>query len=262
MTLRQPVKISGWSFNAETVKMKVSPADSGKGIIFNNQIKVCVDNAQVMANCTSLKQADKEVMMVEHFLAACYGLGLTHLSVQIDGGVLPFGDGSASPFVCAFCRAGLSNSDVETQNLVSLREPVTIKKGKSFILAVPAAKLRINCFIDYSFVGRQFFSAVITKKLFQEEIAPARTFGRVADSRQPSALSHLEHRLGFTLQRVQDWVFPKRLRFRNEPCRHKVLDLLGDLALLGRPLQAEIFAFNPGHRLNLALVRRIREMGE
>lgn len=246
----RPVKISGWGLNGKLAKMEVKAADSGAGIVFNRGIKAAVENAQVIGNCTCLKSDKGIVMMVEHFLAACYGIGLFDLMVEVQGRMLPFGDGSARPFVRTFSRAVLGNT--MSQEPLKLRTPVGVKQGMSFILLIPAEKLRINCLIDYPYVGRQFFSEFITRKSFQEEIAPARTFGRLIPN-------HLEHRLGFGLKRVQGWIFPKRLRFNNEPCRHKVLDLLGDLALLGRPLQAEIFAFNPGHRLNLALVRRVKE---
>jgi len=303
----QRVLISGWGLNGKKVRMEVSPGYPGAGIIFNNSIKANVDNAKISGNCTCLKlhkrrvmtnpkskilnpksqslpglrssvlglpSSEQGVMMVEHFLAACYGLGLWDLMVEIhnwslgicqfsDSQYLPFGDGSALEFVRAFCRAGLSNTDVETQDFVSLRAPVKVRSGKRFIVAFPASRLRINCLIDYPFVGRQFFSAVMTRNLFVKELAPARTFGRYrrsTDGETQDLVSLLEKRLGYRLKREGAWVFPKRLRFKNEFCRHKTLDLLGDLALLGRPLMAEIFAFNPGHRLNLALVRKITEL--
>ncbi|MEO0068244.1 MAG: UDP-3-O-acyl-N-acetylglucosamine deacetylase [candidate division WOR-3 bacterium] len=251
MRLLQPVKISGWGLNGKVAKMEVNGADGGAGIVFNRSIKAAVENAQVIGNCTCLKSGKGMVMMVEHFLAACYGIGISDLMVDIEGGMLPFGEGSAQPFVRAFLRAGLVNT--KSQETVKLRSPIGVKDGKGFILLVPGEKLRIHCLIDYPHLGRQFFSGFITRKFFCEEIAPARTFGRPP--------RHLKERLGFGLKRVRGWVFPKRLRFNNEPCRHKVLDLLGDLALLGRPLQGEIFAFNPSHSLNLILVRRLKEMG-
>ncbi|MGQ9708278.1 MAG: UDP-3-O-acyl-N-acetylglucosamine deacetylase [bacterium] len=255
MKPRNPVQFSGWKLtNSRRVRMKILPAENGTTIVFNNRLIAAVPYARAWGNCTCLIMDGKRVLMVEHLLAACYALRMTSLNFQLDTDTVPFGDGSALPFVRALIRGGFKR----TTNLdpLRLKKPVMVRQGKRVIIALPSKRLRINCLLSHPDVGEQFFSGIITRKSFIEQIAPARTFGRFKD------IVGLEQCLGFRIKIINGWVFPQRWRFKNEPCRHKVLDLLGDLALLSQPLQAQNFAFNPGHRLNLRLVRKITELEE
>jgi UDP-3-O-[3-hydroxymyristoyl] N-acetylglucosamine deacetylase len=265
MTCHHSISLSGWDLKtSRRVRMKILPAEPGTGIVFNGRLRAVVAYARVSGNCTCLSMDRERIRMVEHFLAASYALGVSALNVQLDAGTLPFGDGSARPFVRALIKGGFRNT--AGPEPLRLKEPIVVSQGKRILIALPAPKLRINCLFSHSVLGNQFFSAVITRKNFIEQIAPARTFGRLNDVGQSfrsgckaKALPYRGGVLGFRVKRVDGWVFPARWRFRNEACRHKVLDLLGDLALLSRPLQAEIIAFNPGHQLNLRLVSLINE---
>ena len=269
MTCHHSISLSGWDLKtSRRVRMKILPAEPGTGIVFNGRLRAVVAYARVSGNCTCLSMDRERIRMVEHFLAASYALGVSALNVQLDAGTLPFGDGSARPFVRALIKGGFRNT--AGPEPLRLKEPIVVSQGKRILIALPAPKLRINCLFSHSVLGNQFFSAVITRKNFIEQIAPARTFGRLNAVGQSfrsgckakckaKALPYRGGVLGFRVKRVDGWVFPARWRFRNEACRHKVLDLLGDLALLSRPLQAEIIAFNPGHQLNLRLVSLINE---
>ena len=193
--------------------------------------------------------------MVEHLLAACYGLGVTDLAVETTGRELPMGDGSAEPYVRLLSKAGIVRYE-DGPRPARLKRPVLVKLGRRFIAAVPANGLTLNCLTLFPEFGPQFCSFPVTQTSFVREVARARTLARTDMS--PAALGR-RYALRFRLKRTGRFVCAERLRFRDEPCRHKALDLLGDMALLGRPLEAEVFAFMPGHRLNLAFVRRVRE---
>jgi UDP-3-O-acyl-N-acetylglucosamine deacetylase len=190
--------------------------------------------------------------MVEHLLAACAGLGITDLLADVAGRELPFGDGSAMPYVRLLRRAGRRGLAADLPP-IELRRPVAVGGG-GFIIAVPARTLRISCLAGIPGQPAATVAVRPTGRQFEQELAPARTFG---DSRlQPARLRRVL-RLGFGLARIGRTVVPARSRLPDEACRHKLLDLLGDLWLLGRPLRAHLFAFRPGHELNLRFARAL-----
>jgi UDP-3-O-[3-hydroxymyristoyl] N-acetylglucosamine deacetylase len=193
--------------------------------------------------------------MVEHLLAACYGIGVTDLAVETGGARLPIGDGSAEPYVRLLRRAGIVRYK-EGPEPARLKRPVRVKEGARFIAAVPARGLVVNCLTRFPEFGPQFCSFALTPASFVRNVARARTLARTNES--PNTL-RTKYGMQFGLRRVGRFVCAKRWRFRDEPCRHKVLDLLGDLALLGRPLEATIFAYMPGHRLNLAFALKVEK---
>jgi len=237
------------------VGVRFNPAGPGAGIWFNAAVRVLLANARVVGHATCLGPGRRRVRMVEHLLAACYGLGITDLAVATSGAELPLGDGSAEPYVRLFRKAGIVRYR-EGPDKARLARPVLVKDGARFIAAVPAEGLTVNCLTHFPEFGPQFCSFAPASASFVSEIAPARTFAQTR-----VAPSTLRRRLGlrFGLNRVGRFVCPAQSRFLHEPCRHKALDLVGDLALLGRPLGAAVFAFMPGHRLNLLFARRIEK---
>jgi UDP-3-O-[3-hydroxymyristoyl] N-acetylglucosamine deacetylase len=241
--------ITGFTRAGHPVKMEIRPAPFGTGIIFNARIPALLRYARVENHSTHLRYGNHTITAVEHFLAACTGLGITDLEIKLSAPELPFGDGSSRPFVRSLLRAGPFNRATP----LPLTEPVAVRAETGLIVALPAPGLKIHCLIDYPLTGEQFFTAQISRQRFIREIAPARTFGPATPEIEP-----LLRRLPFRVKNKGGWLFPDRLRFPDEPCRHKILDLLGDLALLGRPLQAEIFAYNPSHRLNLKFLRSLK----
>ena len=193
--------------------------------------------------------------MVEHLLAACYGLGVTDLAVETSGSELPIGDGSAEPYARLFRRAGIVRYD-SGPGTSRLTRPVLVTQGERFIAAVPAKGLAINCLTRFPEFGTQFCAFTVTPASFLRTVARARSLARTGTS---PAVFRKKYGLRFRLKRVGRFVCAERWRFPDEPCRHKALDLLGDLALLGRPLEAEVFAFMPGHRLSIAFAREIEK---
>jgi UDP-3-O-[3-hydroxymyristoyl] N-acetylglucosamine deacetylase len=233
--------------------VRLSPAGPATGIWFNGSARATVANAGVSGHATCLGRGRGRARMVEHLLAACYGLGVTDLAVETKGATLPIGDGSAQPYANLLQRAGIVAYE-DGPEPARLRRPVLVKEGTRFIAAVPAMGLTINCLTRFPEFGPQFCSFVLTPAAFLKEVAAARTLAQTdaspADLRQKLSLR-------FELKRAGRFVCAAQWRFSDEPCRHKALDLLGDIALLGRPLEAKVFAYMPGHRLNHAFARRV-----
>ena len=233
--------------------VRLTPAGPGAGIWFNGHVQATVSNAGVSGHATCLGQGRHKVRMVEHLLSACYGLGVTDLAVETSGVELPIGDGSAEPYVRLLTKAGIVRYK-EGPEPARLKRPILVKQGLRFIAAVPAKGLAINCLTRFPEFGPQFCSFALTPAAFIRNVAPARTLAQTDAS--PSAIG-AKYGMKFALRRAGRFVCAERWRFRDEPCRHKALDLLGDIALLGRPLKAAVFAHMPGHRLNIAFVREV-----
>ncbi len=237
------------------VSVRLSPAGPGVGIWFNANVRAAPVNASVVGHATCLGRGRRRIRMVEHLLAACNGLGITDLAVDASGAELPLGDGSAEPYVRLLRRTGIVRYK-EGPEPARLRRPILVRQGLRFIAAVPAEGLTLNCLTDFPEFGPQFGSLAVTPASFLRAVARARTF---ALTDEPPAAFGRKHGLRFRLKRVGRFICAQRWRFRDEPCRHKALDLLGDIALLGRPLKAAVFAYMPGHRLNIAFARRVEK---
>lgn len=194
--------------------------------------------------------------MAEHLLAALVGIGLTDVSVEVSGVEVPFMDGSALPFVRAIRRVGVVRRRLASRPAI-LHRPVVVGDRQRFIVALPASVLKLSYFgVSPRDGTRAAISIVPTRATFEREIAPARTFG---PTRQHASTECLRKRLGlrFALEHVAGSILPRHERRPHEWLRHKILDLMGDLAVLGRPLRAHVVACQTGHGDNLVLVRRI-----
>jgi UDP-3-O-[3-hydroxymyristoyl] N-acetylglucosamine deacetylase len=204
--------------------------------------------------CTALKLDQRRLATVEHLLAALAGVGLTAVTLLVEGDEIPLLDGSAQPWVEAIAEAGLQGLGGRPVS-EPLSRPITLQQGQSFVTALPSDRLRLAAAIEFpqAAIGRQFFSVELSPEAFVRDIAPARTFGfreqvehlRAAGLIQGGALDNALVCDG------DHWLNPP-LRFADEPVRHKLLDLLGDLALAGLP-QAQVFAFRGSHGLHTAL---------
>jgi len=210
--------------------------------------------------CTALRLGQERLATVEHLLAALAGTGLTDLELWLDGEEIPLLDGSAQPWVEAIAEAGLQSLG-ERGPLQPLAEPITRQQGASFVTALPSDALRIGAAIEFpqGAIGRQVFSLTLTPESFVQELAPARTFGFRDQVEQLRAAGLIR---GGALDNAlvcdgDHWVNPP-LRFADEPVRHKLLDLLGDLALAGLP-RAQVFAYRGSHGLHTALAAALAD---
>ncbi|MFM7753161.1 MAG: UDP-3-O-acyl-N-acetylglucosamine deacetylase [Cyanobium sp.] len=204
--------------------------------------------------CTALNLGGRRLATVEHLLAALAGTGLTQAAIWVDGPELPLLDGSALPWVHLIAEAGLRPLGPRAA-APRLDRPLTLQDGSSFVTALPAAGLHLGAAIDFKqpAIGRQVLALPLSPRTFVAEIAPARTFGLLSQVEQLRAAGLIR---GGALDNAlvcdgERWLNPP-LRFADEPVRHKILDLLGDLALVGLP-QAQVFAYRGSHRLHTDL---------
>lgn len=251
-SIRRPVTLRGVDprrfDRAETL---LAPAVAGSGVVING-VRVGTRSADVFSHTVRVGR----IALVEHLLAACSGLGVTDLAVSVKGRSLPLLDGSALPWVRALERAGLRRAG--TVSPLRLRRSVNVSEGNSVIVALPADRLAVTCLALAPDGSAQTVSWRAGSAAFERQLAPARTFGPLADG----TLTVARLKLGYAVRAVGGVFAPARARLPHEACRHKILDLVGDLALLGRPLCAELFAVCPGHRLNLALARALMRQTE
>jgi UDP-3-O-[3-hydroxymyristoyl] N-acetylglucosamine deacetylase len=204
--------------------------------------------------CTCLRLGDRRLATVEHLLAALAGTGVSQAELLVDGEEVPLLDGSGLPWVEAIGEAGLSEQGERREPaLPSL--PLTLAQGESFVTVLPSDRLRLAAAIDFpqAAIGRQLYSLDLTPERFVAEIAPARTFGFREQVEQLLAAGLIR---GGALDNAlvcdgDGWMNPP-LRFGDEPVRHKLLDLLGDLALVGLP-RAHVFAYRGSHGLHTAM---------
>ena len=204
--------------------------------------------------CTALRLGQERLATVEHLLAALAGTGLTDLELWLDGEEVPLLDGSALPWVEAIAEAGLTSLG-ERAPMTPVTEPITRQQGHGFVTAMPSDALSIGAAIEFpqAAIGRQVFSLTLSPEAFVRELAPARTFGFREQVDQLRAAGLIQ---GGALDNAlvcdgDHWLNPP-LRFEDEPVRHKLLDLLGDLALAGLP-KAQVFAYRGSHGLHTAL---------
>jgi UDP-3-O-[3-hydroxymyristoyl] N-acetylglucosamine deacetylase len=210
--------------------------------------------------CTALQLEQRRLATVEHLLAALAGVGITAATLLVEGEEIPLLDGSAQPWVEAIAEVGLQTLG-ERPSPTPLAAPITLQQGQSFVTALPSDRLRLGAAIEFPqpAIGRQLFSLELSPAAFVEQIAPARTFGFKDQVDQLLAAGLIK---GGALDNAlvcdgDTWLNPP-LRFADEPVRHKLLDLLGDLALAGLP-QAQVFAFRGSHGLHTALARSLAE---
>jgi len=259
-TIAAPFSLSGIGLHSgEQVSVTVSPApiDTGRYFIYGGA-KIAADTSVVSASqlSTELRQNGSSVRTVEHLLSALFGMGIHNACIELDRPELPILDGSALPWVEAIAKVGIT-TQVDGDRLRPLTEVVTVRKGDSFVTAIPADTLRFTYGIDFPSraIGEQWFSWAPAIADFCDEfvreIAPARTFTLAIYINQMRAAGLIK---GGSLDNAivcdgDRWINPP-LRFDNEPCRHKLLDLIGDLSLLGFLPRAHILAFKASHNLH------------
>ncbi|MEB3303365.1 MAG: UDP-3-O-acyl-N-acetylglucosamine deacetylase [Cyanobacteriota bacterium] len=207
--------------------------------------------------CTALQLGQRHLATVEHLLAALAGTGVSHAELWVEGEEIPLLDGSALPWVEAIGEGGLKPLGPRT--LKPLPAPITRQQGQSFALALPSNQIHLSAAVEYpqAAIGRQVFSLPLTPEAFVAEVAPARTFGFLEQVEQLREMGLIQ---GGALDNAlvcdgERWLNPP-LRYADEPVRHKLLDLLGDLALVGLPL-AQVFAYRGSHGLHTALARAL-----
>ena len=297
-TIKKEISISGVGLHTGTKStLTFKPARPNSGIYFKRtdledqvEIRADIDHVVDISRGTTLGANGAKVHTVEHVLAAVFGLEIDNLCVEINGKEPPVGDGSAQHFVNALLEAGIEEQD-EIKDYLVIDQTVHYRdeENKVEVVALPTDDLRITVMIDYMnpALGSQHSGLFSLEKEFVSEFAPARTFcflsevaeltkqglikgGEIGNAvvivdKQLSEeeLEELKENLG-----IKEKVFigntgilnDLKLKFKNEPARHKVLDLLGDLALVGAPIKAQILAARSGHKSHIEFVKMIRKL--
>lgn len=271
-TIQREISIKGVGLHtAKSANLVFKPAEVDSGINFVRTdlpgkpvIKACIENSATQAHSprkTSLFSDGVELYTVEHLMAALSGLAIDNLRIEIDNLEVPGLDGSSVNFLNALSDAGIKEQEKPRQ-YYSLKEPIAIEEDGSALIALPSSELRISYTLNYNhpLLKAQFLELSLTPEIFRKEFAAARTFclEEEADGLQQQGFGQGANYEN-TLVVGKNGVVKNTLRFPDEFVRHKVLDLLGDLYLLGVPLKAHIIALKSGHSLNLKLVRKIKE---
>lgn len=254
-TVRTAAVLNGVDRAGCRTAIKIAPSPIGEGISFNGVIA-----GPLTARAFKHGTAVGEVGAVEHLLAACHAAAITDLAVECSGHELPLADGSALPYIRLLRRAGIVRTREQVRPL-KVRSPFVLFQNGHFSMVVPSTsnRCRLVCPVDLGELGGRCVSVFLGGGWFVRNFASARTFG--PSSMAPSVLRR-RLRLRFRLRRAGGLVLPARLRFPDEPWRHKVLDLFGDLWLLTRPLLLCLLVSGISHRFNLELVRRLARIAE
>jgi len=247
------------------VQLRILPAPSGSGIAFrridldNFEIEATGRNIARVSYATSLMKKGVLISTTEHLLSAFIGTGIDNAIVELDNLELPILDGSARPFVDMIQRAGIRKQR-RLRSYMRIRREIELREGNKFIAVYPADTYSVSYTIDFPhrLIGRETFRVDLTDGNFLREIAPARTFGFLheADAMRQQGLirgASTENAIVLTPEGLMN----PPLRYADEFVRHKVLDLIGDLALVGKQILGNIVADRAGHAMHTALVSRL-----
>jgi UDP-3-O-[3-hydroxymyristoyl] N-acetylglucosamine deacetylase len=248
------------------VNIRIVPAPPSTGIVF---LRTDLDNFPVPASwrnvarvsyATSLMRQGVLISTTEHLLSVFYSMGVDNAYVEIDNLEVPILDGSGQPFVELIQSAGLRVYR-RRRRFLRIRRAVSVEAGSKRITILPADRFLLSCdiFFDHPLVGRQTLEMEVTPDRYATGIAPARTFGFLHELEQMRNMglirgASLSNAVCFEGDGIMN---PEGLRFPDECCRHKALDLIGDLALIGKPLLGHVVAERAGHAMHAALVARI-----
>jgi len=268
-TLSGPASITGVGLHGgNRVQMTFLPAPPNAGIRFRRvdlegkpEIEAHVDHVGDTTRSTTLQRGNARVHTVEHVLAAFAGCGVDNAVVELDAGEPPIGDGSAQPYVRMIEQAGIQPQG-EAREPYAVTEPIELVSGETTLVALPHDRLKITC-TNADRMGRytQVYSVEITADTWVRELAPARTFCffEEIEALVKNGLIRGGSLENAVIIRDDAVLTTEPLRFPDEFVRHKMLDIVGDLSLVGRPLKAHIVAVRPGHGPNCELARRIVE---
>lgn len=297
-TISKAVSMSGTGLHTGTsCTMTFKPAPENCGIKFirtdlggNPEIPAIAENVIDISRGTTIGIGEAKVHTVEHVLASIAGLQIDNIIIELDGMEPPIGDGSALPYVKILLQAGLLQQDAPKDYLI-IDETVQYHndEGQVDIVALPLDNFRVTVMVDYQnpALGSQHSGLFDLEKEFVNEFAPARTFSFLSEiemlaDRGLIKGGNLDNAVVIVDKQVSDgeleeltkkiglegkitlgntgFLNDKTLRFKNEPVRHKLLDMLGDLALIGAPIKAQILAARPGHKANVEFAKQVRKL--
>lgn len=267
-TLSAPVSISGTAlFSGLAATLTLKPAPENHGVVFARTdlggatIPALVSRVVRRPRRTCIKAGDASVETIEHVMAALAALGVDNVLCEVDGPEVPLMDGSAMPFIEAIQSAGLL-AQAAPRRILKVEEPIVVRDGDAVVAILPSPEpgTHFTYELDLGKLGRQVFALDLTPGAFARDIAPARTFSAKAEAEAAQSAGMFRHLTVDDALVLDDGGRPlgkNTLRFENEPVRHKMLDLIGDLYLLGAPIQGRVIAVRSGHALNHVAARRL-----
>jgi len=247
------------------VRLKILPAASGTGIVFRRtdldgfEIEAMSRNVARVSYATSLMKRGVLISTTEHLLSAFVGMGIDNAIVELDNLELPILDGSAQPFVDLIRRAGVRKQR-KARSFLKVLRPIELREGSKFIGVYPSDRYTVSYTIDFPhpLIGRETRTLELTNGHYLAEVASARTFGFLHEAelmRQQGLIRGASEENAIVLTR--DGLVNPPLRYSDEFVRHKILDLIGDLALIGRRILGNVVADRAGHAMHTALVSRL-----
>lgn len=267
-TIRRPVETSGVGLHhGAPVRLRILPAPPNTGIVF---IRTDLDNTRIRASWRLVERVSYATSLMhpkgifisttEHLLSVLYSMSIDNAFIELDNLELPILDGSGQPFVELIREAAVQESG-RPRRYIRILKPVAVESGGKSVTILPSDRFQMRChnFFDHPYVGEQTLEMDVTPESYAKEIAPARTFGFEYELDQMRDMglirgATLENAVCFTRDGVAN---PGGLRFPDECCRHKALDLIGDLALIGKPLLGCVVANKAGHAMHVALVKKL-----
>ena len=268
-TIREPASFSGIGLHTGSLTtVTFKPAPENSGITFYRVdmegrpgIPADVDNVVGVARGTTIGIGEAKVHTVEHALSAMAGLGIDNLDIELDAEEIPSGDGSSMPVMSTLLKAGVVEQEAEKQ-YITLDHPVYYRQDDVTLSILPSDEHRVSMTIAYDHVaiGTQYASFTITEDTFTKEIAPARTFCFLREVKMLQEKGLIK---GGSLESAvvigDDTILNDDLRFPDEFVRHKILDLIGDMYLLGRPIKGHIVSVKSGHEKNVLFSKQIKQ---
>jgi UDP-3-O-[3-hydroxymyristoyl] N-acetylglucosamine deacetylase len=268
-TIARPVSEVGIGLHSgKTIRLGLNPAAAGTGVVF---VRTDLDGLEIPANlahagpsfyATVIGCQGETVSTIEHLMAAVYSMRVDDLRVELDGAEVPIFDGSSRRFVELLREAGVQDSDMERE-YIHITRPIEVSHEDKRITVYPCREFQVSYAIDFDHpvLGYQELTACLWEAdQFSRKLAPARTF---AFEKDVEALKRKGLALGGSLENAvviaENRILNPELRFTDEFVRHKMLDLTGDLSLLGYPLRGHVVAFRAGHDLHARLARKISE---
>ncbi len=270
-TIKSETELQGVGLNTGkkvTLKFKPSPPNSGINFVRVDLANKPIINAEV-ANLvdisksprhTSLGSNEVWVQTVEHIMAALSGLSIDNVLIEINADEIPAMDGSGLSFAEAIKKVGVVEQDARRKSFI-IREPLWVEDDSAYIVVFPSQEFKISYTLNYDnpFIGSQYLNFVITPEIFEKELCPSRTF---CLQKEVDALLAMGLGKGAsydnTLVVSDSGVIKNKLRFKDEFVRHKILDLLGDMYLLGFMVKGHVIAVRSGHNLNIKLIQKIK----
>ena len=268
-TLNKSITLEGIGIHTgERAVVKLNPARENTGIILQSNIgsktdyfPVNVDYVTDTRNHVALGKNGQSVKTVEHLLSALNSMEINNCIIEVESKEIPIFDGSALVIVEAIKKAGIKIQKADYKPL-SIPHPLWVTESDRYIIIIPndTYKVQFNIKFAHPLIGHQLFFSEVNSEVYEKEIAPARTFGFYNDWKilKDKGLS-LGCSLANTLVYSDDGILNDELRFTDECVRHKVLDLIGDLSLLGTRFHGYVIANKTGHQLNVSMVKKIRE---